>query len=105
MAQKSILLDKSLLFAARIVNLNKYLIKEKKKTNNQKSREPLILSGFSVFFVLLINLCRYICRIKIKNLLQIFIKLSTLKTELVIQYALQTGCFFFVSKVRKYSFE
>ncbi|MBE6789890.1 MAG: four helix bundle protein [Ruminococcaceae bacterium] len=32
MAQNSILLDKSLLFAARIVNLNKYLTKEKKET-------------------------------------------------------------------------
>lgn len=32
MAQKSILLDKSLLFAARIVKLNKHLIKEKKET-------------------------------------------------------------------------
>ena len=31
MAQNSILLDKSLLFAARIIKLNKYLIKEKKK--------------------------------------------------------------------------
>ena len=31
MAQNSILLDKSLLFAARIVKLNKYLIKEKKE--------------------------------------------------------------------------
>ena len=32
MAQNSILLDKSLLFAARIVKLNKYLAKEKKET-------------------------------------------------------------------------
>ena len=32
MAQNSILLDKSLLFAARIVILNKYLTKEKKET-------------------------------------------------------------------------
>ncbi len=32
MAQKSILLDKSLLFAARIIKLNKYLIQEKKET-------------------------------------------------------------------------
>jgi four helix bundle protein len=32
MAQKSILLDKALLFAARIVKLNKYLIKEKRET-------------------------------------------------------------------------
>lgn len=32
MAQKSILLDKSLLFAARIIKLNKYLTKEKKET-------------------------------------------------------------------------
>ena len=32
MAQKSILLDKSLLFAARIVKLNKYLQKEKHET-------------------------------------------------------------------------
>ena len=32
MAQTSILLDKSLLFAARIVKLNKYLTKEKKET-------------------------------------------------------------------------
>jgi len=32
MAQNSILLDKSLLFAARIVKLNKYLTKEKKGT-------------------------------------------------------------------------
>ncbi len=32
MSQNSILLDKSLLFAARIVKLNKYLIKEKKET-------------------------------------------------------------------------
>ena len=32
MAQKSVLLDKSLLFAARIVKLNKYLITEKKET-------------------------------------------------------------------------
>ena len=32
MAQKSILLDKSLHFAARIVKLNKYLITEKKET-------------------------------------------------------------------------
>ena len=32
MAQKSTLLDKSLLFAARIVKLNKYLTKEKKET-------------------------------------------------------------------------
>ncbi|MBE6687611.1 MAG: four helix bundle protein [Ruminococcaceae bacterium] len=32
MAQKSILLDKSLLFAARIIKLNKYLIKEKSET-------------------------------------------------------------------------
>ena len=32
MAQKSILIDKSLLFAARIVKLNKYLIKEKHET-------------------------------------------------------------------------
>ena len=32
MAQKSILLDKSLLFAARIVKLNKYLKKEKRET-------------------------------------------------------------------------
>ena len=31
MAQNSILLDKSLLFAARIVKLNKYLIQEKKE--------------------------------------------------------------------------
>ncbi len=31
MAQKSILLDKSLLFASRIVKLNKYLLKEKKE--------------------------------------------------------------------------
>ncbi len=31
MAQKSVLLDKSLLFAARIVKLYKYLIKEKKE--------------------------------------------------------------------------
>ena len=31
MAQKSILLDKALLFAARIIKLNKYLIKEKKE--------------------------------------------------------------------------
>ena len=31
MAQNSILLDKSLLFASRIVKLNKYLTKEKKK--------------------------------------------------------------------------
>lgn len=31
MAQNSILLDKSLLFVARIVNLNKYLTKEKKE--------------------------------------------------------------------------
>ena len=31
MAQKSILLDKSLLFAARIVKLNKHLTKEKKE--------------------------------------------------------------------------
>lgn len=32
MAQNSVLLDKSLLFAARIVKLNKYLTKEKKET-------------------------------------------------------------------------
>ena len=32
MAQNSVLLDKSLLFAARIVKLNKYLAKEKKET-------------------------------------------------------------------------
>lgn len=32
MAQNSILLDKSLLFATRIVKLNKYLTKEKKET-------------------------------------------------------------------------
>lgn len=32
MAQKSVLLDKSLLFAARIVKLHKYLVKEKKET-------------------------------------------------------------------------
>ena len=32
MAQNRILLDKSLLFAARIVKLNKYLTKEKKET-------------------------------------------------------------------------
>ena len=32
MAQNSILLDKSLLFAVRIVKLNKYLTKEKKET-------------------------------------------------------------------------
>ena len=32
MAQNSILLDKSLLFAARIVKLNNYLTKEKKET-------------------------------------------------------------------------
>ena len=32
MAQNSILLDKSLLFAARIIKLNKHLIKEKKET-------------------------------------------------------------------------
>lgn len=32
MAQNSILLDKSLLFAARIVKLNKHLTKEKKET-------------------------------------------------------------------------
>ncbi|MBE6739369.1 MAG: four helix bundle protein [Ruminococcaceae bacterium] len=32
MAQKSILLDKSLLFAARIIKLNKYLTKEKRET-------------------------------------------------------------------------
>ncbi len=32
MAQKSILIDKSLLFAARIVKLNKYLVKEKRET-------------------------------------------------------------------------
>ena len=32
MAQKSILLDKALLFAARIVKLNKYLVKEKRET-------------------------------------------------------------------------
>ena len=32
MAQKSILLDKSLLFAARIIKLNKYLTKEKHET-------------------------------------------------------------------------
>ena len=32
MAQKSILLDKSLLFAARIVKLNKFLTKEKRET-------------------------------------------------------------------------
>ena len=32
MARNSILLDKSLLFAARIVKLNKYLTKEKKET-------------------------------------------------------------------------
>ena len=32
MAQNSILLDKSLLFAARIVKLNEYLTKEKKET-------------------------------------------------------------------------
>ena len=32
MAQDSILLDKSLKFAARIVKLNKYLVKEKKET-------------------------------------------------------------------------
>lgn len=31
MAQKSILLDKALLFAARVVKLNKYLLKEKKE--------------------------------------------------------------------------
>jgi len=32
MAQKSILLDKALLFAARIIKLNKYLTKEKRET-------------------------------------------------------------------------
>ena len=32
MAQDSVLLDKSLKFAARIVKLNKYLVKEKKET-------------------------------------------------------------------------
>ena len=32
MAQNSILLDKALLFAARIIKLNKYLIKEKRET-------------------------------------------------------------------------
>lgn len=32
MAQKSILLDKSLLFAARIIKLNKHLVKEKRET-------------------------------------------------------------------------
>ena len=32
MAQKSVLLDKSLLFAARIIKLNKYLKKEKHET-------------------------------------------------------------------------
>ena len=32
MAQNSILLDKSLLFAARIVKLNKYLVKEKRES-------------------------------------------------------------------------
>ncbi len=32
MAQNSVLLDKSLLFAARIVKLNKYLVKEKRET-------------------------------------------------------------------------
>ena len=32
MAQKSILLDKSLLFAARIIKLNKYLLNDKKET-------------------------------------------------------------------------
>ena len=32
MKQENVLLDKSLLFAARIVKLNKYLVKEKKET-------------------------------------------------------------------------
>ncbi len=32
MAQKSVLLDKSLLFAARVVKLNKYLAREKRET-------------------------------------------------------------------------
>ena len=45
MAQNSILLDKSLLFAARIVKLNKYLTKEKKETVIAKQ---IILSATSI---------------------------------------------------------
>ena len=45
MAQKSVLLNKSLLFAAQIVNL---IIILQKKTN-KKSRKPFILQGLSAF--------------------------------------------------------
>ena len=45
MSSKSILLDKSLKFAARIVKLHKYLIKEKKETIISKQ---IIRSGTSI---------------------------------------------------------
>jgi len=45
MAQNSILLDKSLKFAARIVKLNQYLLKEKKETVISKQ---IIRSGTSI---------------------------------------------------------
>ena len=55
MAQNSILLDKSLLFAARIVKLNKYLTKEKKKPLLQsrssavpQASEPMQTKQFTV---------------------------------------------------------
>ena len=38
MVQKSILLEKSLVFAARIVKLHKYLTKEKKETMIAKQK-------------------------------------------------------------------
>ena len=45
MAQDSIILDKSLHFAARIVKLNQYLLKEKKETVISKQ---IIRSGTSI---------------------------------------------------------
>ncbi len=45
MAQNSILLDKSLRFAVRVVKLNQYLIKEKKETIISKQ---IIRSGTSI---------------------------------------------------------
>lgn len=36
MKEQNILLDKSLLFAARIVKLHQYLIKQKKRINNSE---------------------------------------------------------------------
>ena len=60
MKQENVLLEKSLLFAARIVKLNKYLVKEKKETIISKLQISLKETAETEYWLRLLILSEYI---------------------------------------------